>query len=253
MHRSFNDLTQAQKKKHEAELKRFGLSPVSDAVYDHAQLFATKRSKPERVVLSSDASESDVTPHYLTLNSLDEVKSLVGISNEAIESGKMGRHSAAPPPPLAAGKRRKPAGELSETERQQINQAAEHYIFGHSETVRSYKALFEALRMPMRVAAFSSEDIIVTPGTPLELKGPDPVTLVAGVITMEAGSEIIVETTAHITAQVLQDDKKEIRSTKRGSGPVFGQNIRPGNRRDRRGRGRQRQSGIRRSPGDCRL
>ena len=61
------------------------------------------------------------------------------------------------------------------------------------------------MRMPMRVAAFASENITVTKDRPYKITGPDPVVLTAGVITMEAGSEIIVETEAHISAQLLQD------------------------------------------------
>ncbi|MEJ2169422.1 MAG: hypothetical protein P8X90_28275 [Desulfobacterales bacterium] len=205
MRKEFKDLTAEQQKNYEAQMKKFGLSPRSEAVYDHARLVAAKRGKAGPVVLSSDEAKSHVKPNYITINSLDEIKSLIGVADNAFESGQRSEAIFDLPPPLPKGKKRKAQAQLTEEERQTINRAAEHYIFGHSKRTRSYKTAFESLRMPMRVAAFASENITVTKDRPYRITGPDPVVLTAGVITMEAGSEIIVETEAHITAQLLQD------------------------------------------------
>lgn len=205
MRKEFTDLTADQQKNYQAQMKKFGLSPRSKAVYDHAKMFAPKRGKAGPVVLSSDEGESHVKPSYITINSLDEIKSLIGVSDREFESGQRGEVIVDLPPPLPKGKKRKAPAKLTEEERQAINRAGEHYIFGHSKRTRSYKKPFESMRMPMRVAAFASENITVTKDRPYKITGPDPVVLTAGVITMEAGSEIIVETEAHITAQLLQD------------------------------------------------
>jgi len=206
MSRKFEDLSAEQKQNHAAQLKKFGLSPESEAVYDHARFLKTRKAGP--VVLSSNEAESHVKPQFITVRSLDEIKSLIGVSDEVYASGERGEVIVDLPPPLPKTRKRKPPAELTLEEHHAIDRAGEHYIFGHSKRARSYKESFEQLRMPMRIAAFSSENITVTKDKPLRITGPDPVALVAGVITMEAGSEIIVETEAHITAQLLQNGNK---------------------------------------------
>jgi hypothetical protein len=161
------------------------------------------RSHQGPLRLSSHARESSILPHFIEVHDLEELKDLVGVQDARFTT-------AAPEAPWTpreewpAGREVSNFASITPAEARRIANAGRAYVLGPSRRAASYRKTFERLHMPFVLIAFSLPDVIVTPEHPLILTGEHPVVANFGTVTIVDGGQILVQTEANITIQVLR-------------------------------------------------
>jgi hypothetical protein len=197
MGQAYDALNQDQRNNFDARLKQLGLTPD---VVQHAPLRTTGAT-----YLSSDPNVASAhPPTFIQVDSLDDLKRLVGIPDADYDNGIFTEHHEIPEP-WPADRLVTVTSDLTVAERRQIFNAGRAYVFGRSSLVASYKPIIEKLFMPVTLAVFSGDSITVTPGNPLIFSGPNPVIANYGQITIEQGGQVQVDVETHVTVQILQE------------------------------------------------
>jgi hypothetical protein len=145
--------------------------------------------------------ESAIPPRPLTIDSVDDLKRLAGIPDSDYERGLMESHHE-PLEDWPAGKNSHAREDLSVEENERVRQALVTHVYGHSETVASYRDVLNNQFFPMEAATFAALDVTVDPGHPLILKGNNHA-YDFGKVTIKRGGQIIFETDAVMTCQVM--------------------------------------------------
>jgi hypothetical protein len=143
--------------------------------------------------------ESAIPPRSLTIDTVDDLKRLAGVPDADYEAGLMETHHE----PLEAWPQEKNAHareDLSVEENERVRQALITHVYGHSETVASYRDVLNNHFFPMEGAVFAVLDVTVDPGHPLVLKGNNHA-YDFGTVTIKKGGQIIFETDATMTCQ----------------------------------------------------
>ena len=189
-------LNEAQKAKYRERLARLGCR-------EHQEIDRPPRSKTGPLCLSSNPRESSILPHFIEVHDLDELKRLAGAPDSLFTAGAA-QTPWTPREEWPADREVTNFASVTPEEARRIANAGRAYVLGPSSQVASYKKPFEALHMPFVLSTFSLEDVTVTPGRPLILTGDNPVVANFGTVTIVEGGQILVETEAHVTIQILK-------------------------------------------------
>ncbi|OCA56093.1 hypothetical protein [Photorhabdus namnaonensis] len=153
------------------------------------------------VVFSNDLETATVPPAFFTVQTIQELKALGGVSDSQYGSGKMEPHHPLPKPFSAE--------RLADASGNHIDlcKAFRAYIYGDSTLVKDYEEILNAKRFPMKIAFFGGEELTITEGNPLIIEDKDchgePVVLVYDQITIEPGGEIIYCTNGTVKASTI--------------------------------------------------
>lgn len=180
---SFDSLTQEQQ----------------DAFLDRVQQLGFGPEIAETSIVTGDAHEFAANLRYKTISSVDELKRLVGIPDSSFEAGASDDHLTYPPVPRYAA-RWSTYLALSMPEREELERAAYAYLFGDSSKVAGWKDVIERLLLPREISFMAAGNVTVTPDHPLRITHPSNT---FGVVTIEPGGTIIVETDSTMNVQLL--------------------------------------------------
>jgi hypothetical protein len=208
MGKDFDALSSEQQTAFHAEMNRMGLDPTA---LNHEGPLVTGAT-PGPTILSGDPSVSHVPPTLIQVNSIADLNKMRGTPDEHYTQMGYSDKSIPYPPEFSSAK----AGlmdtaedlcalreQLSPEDHANIRRAAEAYVMGNSEKVKSYESIINATMFPQQMAVFAGESIVVSAANPLVIKGPGPVTLNYASITVEPGGEIVIQTSANITTQTF--------------------------------------------------
>ncbi|HEY0323879.1 MAG TPA: hypothetical protein VGC66_23220 [Pyrinomonadaceae bacterium] len=208
MGKDFDALSSEQQNAFQAEMKRMGIDPTA---LNHEGPLVTGAT-PGPTILSADPAVSHVPPTLIQVNSIAHLNELRGTPDEDYTVRGFSDKSINYPPELPAEKSNLVSSaedlcalrdQLTPEEHANIRRAAEAYVMGNSEKVKSYEPIINATMFPQQMAVFAGESIVVSAANPLIIKGPGPVTLNYASITVEDGGEIIIQTAANITTQTF--------------------------------------------------
>lgn len=190
------ELSDEHRQNFDNRLRELGMDP------SHVVSELRTGDTPGPTYLSNDPDfESEIPPQSLTIDSIDELKRLAGIPDSDYEAGLMETHHE-PIEPWPAEKNSHAREDLSVEENERIVEALKTHVYGHSETVASYRAVLNNQFFPMDAATFAVLDVTVDPEHPLVLKGNNHA-YDFGTVTIKRGGQIIFETDTVMTCQVM--------------------------------------------------
>jgi len=197
-----NALTQEQQNRFASINHRLGLT--GDAHLKQDAVIKEVQAKKQNLVFSSDPLESDVPPIHVSVGSVAEFKSMVGVPNEEDDShidypAPMEEHHAR----LLASATSKAdlLTKMDESFAFNMRKAANAYIMGDARKVMEYEDLINAVMFPGRIAVFTGNDLDIPAGETYVIQGTDPVVWNFECIEEGAGSEILITTMAKINTQ----------------------------------------------------
>lgn len=208
MGEDFDALSTEQQNAFQAEMKRMGLDP---SALNHEGTLVTGAT-PGPTILSSDPNVSHVPPTLIQVNSIAHLNELRGRPDEDYTVRGFSDKSIPYPPEMPTEKTALMntsedlctlREQLTPEDHINIRRAAEAFIMGNSEKVKSYEPIINATMFPQQMAVFAGLSIVVSAQNPLIIEGPGPVTLNYASITVEAGGQIIIKTAADITTQTF--------------------------------------------------
>lgn len=212
MGQEFDALNDDQKEAFKNQLTRRGLAA---GALSHEGTLVTGAT-PGPTILSGDPAESHVPPTLMTVNSIAELKALHGVPNEHYSA--RGITDAAIDYPDEMPQQRMMLADtapdvcalrdsLQPEEHDQLRKAAQAYVLGDSEKVAAFEPMINAAMFPLEVATICGEAIVVSPNSPLILKGPTALSVCYGSITVEPGGQIIILTQVDMTTQRFEVKK----------------------------------------------
>lgn len=143
------------------------------------------------VIFSKDPAQSSIPPKLLTVNSVEDLKQLIGMATPS-DADKINY-----PTPLTADNAR---SEPSAKQKSHLNNVMRCCIAGDIDRIaESDKEMLKQAVFPMTLAAFSVEDHTVKSGEVLKLTGGTYNSF--GTLTVEAGGQIECDGNAHLTCQ----------------------------------------------------
>lgn len=171
------------------------------------------------MVISGDPMEDTLGSRRVTVESVRQLKALVGLPDEHVRAmsgaGDTVRYPEAPPIDASAAiDRARDSGQpldklIHSADRDTIDLALHAYVMGDSDRVRLHEPLIDALRFPADLVVATARDITVTAENPLII-GPDSPyaqkdpTLGAvaafGTVTVKSGGVIEISIPVNITA-----------------------------------------------------
>jgi hypothetical protein len=167
---------------------------------------------PGPTILSYDAAESHVPPTHVEVRDIAHLKDLAGVEDAHYAAGTYSDAAIHYPDPLPQATMSLMATSPEKCDVDQgvgpdelgtVRQAAQAFVQGHSEKVKDYEPVINSLYFPSTMAVFAGESITVSPGNPLIIKGPGPVTLNYQSITVQPGGQIIIQTDATVNSQIF--------------------------------------------------
>ncbi|HWF52537.1 MAG TPA: hypothetical protein VG294_17985 [Solirubrobacteraceae bacterium] len=191
-----SELSAEHRKNFEERLRELGMDP------SHVVPELRTGDTPGPTYLSNHPDfESAVPPRPLSVDTVDDLKRLAGVADADYDAGLVPTHRESPPP-WSEARNSHAREDLSVEENAQIRQALIAHVYGHSETVASYKAVLNSHFFPMEAAVFAVLDVTVDPGHPLVLKGNNHA-YDFGTVTIKPGGQIIIEADATMTCQLM--------------------------------------------------
>lgn len=169
--------------------------------------------QPENLVLSSDASESSVPPHFIPVGSIAELRKIAGYEDIHPKTAVKSEYESHYPAPLALAEKNllndqanamKP--NLSAELRTRVEQAAAAYVMLDPDRVREYEPLINATLFPGKVAAFVADNLNVPAGQTVTLKGPDGTIFNYGAVTVGKGGSIVVDVNCTFNCQTFTQE-----------------------------------------------
>ncbi|PPL03110.1 hypothetical protein [Parapedobacter indicus] len=200
-----SELNEQQMGRFNAVNARLGLAPAQSTHATNARVkdFVAK----QHVVLSSNPAESDIPPYLIAVGSIAELNKLAGAPDDGDDT------DVVYPPAASAhltAKAEQPLtraqliGSLDDDTLADLKTAAAAYLKGNPAKVADYEPLINATLFPGKVAVFAdSGDLNVPENGSVTIKGADPVVLNYGSITVGQNGQIIVQTDANITTQIM--------------------------------------------------
>lgn len=202
----FEALSDDQKQAFRGRMASMGLAPEA---LNHEGTLVTGAT-PGPTILSGDPAVSHVPPTLVTVNSIAEMKALHGVPDEHYTARGVADVAVDYPDELPQHRMMLTdtapdicalRDSLQPEEQDQIAKAAQAYVLGNSEKVGAYESLINAAMFPTEIALINIESVVVSPGSPLIITGPKPISANYGTITVEPGGQIIIETQTSLTAQ----------------------------------------------------
>jgi hypothetical protein len=195
-------LTQEQKNKFARVIERLGLA--ADAHVKQYEALKEAQSKKKNLVFSSDPIGSDVPPLYVSVGSVAEFKSKIGV-----EDGEDDSHIEYPPRMEAlhadllktATSKGDLLSKMDETMANNMRKAAHAYVMGDSRKVMEYEPLINKIMFPGKIAVFAGGELDIPAGQTYTIQGDDPVVWNYEIIKEGQGSEIKITTMATVTSQ----------------------------------------------------
>ncbi|MEM9593082.1 MAG: hypothetical protein AAGD06_02395 [Acidobacteriota bacterium] len=93
---------------------------------------------------------------------------------------------------------------LTSAEREHLPAARTAHLHGDPDRVAGYRELIERTQFPQTLEVHAAADVVVHPGKPLVFRGPNPISVVYGSVTVLPGGQILCETEVRITTQVFK-------------------------------------------------
>ena len=184
MSKTYKDLTDQQRKNHEAALQRVGIDRAS---------VAKKMVIDKPTTLHRDAARSHVKAHTITVRDVAHMKELGGVPDTRYTEEKLPDSHITYPKPLSPDRHRllsKAGGGdslhavLQPEERSAIDGAVRAYVLGNSAKVpKELIALANAANFPMEASVVAADDLEIR--NRYVITGPpNPYKLIAGTITI---------------------------------------------------------------------
>lgn len=182
------------------KLKKYGLSLIMEDTLSNGKRYVTS-DYPDGLVLSFDAEKSDITPQYITVSNVDELRDLCGPeeidADEALYAGDL---------PLFTSINEQ---EIDKPFHPFVCKALNEYVYGNPAVVESWKDTINTLRFPMQVAIFTASEIVVNAGKPLKLgENGSTIGLICNSIVINEGGRIISMSTGKVSCNTMVSNHK---------------------------------------------
>lgn len=185
---------------------------VFDQAMSQLKIDISMIEQPELIVrsgehahLNADASDSALSPILRQFETIDEVKEILGFSDDVVVSGQM------PQPPLPQkewtlgtdfDRDALCCGNL-----RNLEQAAYAYLYGDSALISDdYKAAINYYYHPFEVAVYAACNLVIEPDATLEVSGK-PAFLLFDHIDIRDGGNLSVKTSFNISSNWLLTQK----------------------------------------------
>jgi len=190
------ELTPEQRQAFDDRLRELGLDS------SHVVSSLNTGDTPGPTYLSNNPAHNSAIAHRtITVNHIDDLKRLAGIPDADYESGAMQHHLQAPPE-WPQEKNAHALEDLDPTERGHLRNALAAYVYGDSSRVSSYTAVLNNNFFPLQAGAFAVLNVTVSTSSPLVLAGNNNA-FNFGIVTIDPGGQIIVETDCTVTCQQM--------------------------------------------------
>jgi hypothetical protein len=190
------ELTPEQQQGFDDRLREMGMDP------SHVVPSLRTGDTPGPTYLSNHPDqESEIPPHPMTIDNVDDLKRLAGVPDEEYDAGRLEHHHDELEE-WPQDKNEHAPQDLSAEENQQVHHALTTHVYGHTERVASYKAVVNNHFFPMDAVAFAVLDVTVDPEHPLVLTGNNQA-YNFGIVTIKAGGQIIFQSDATMTCQSM--------------------------------------------------
>jgi hypothetical protein len=190
------ELTPEQQQAFDDRLRELGMDP------SHVVPSLRTGDTPGPTYLSNHPErESEIPPHPVTIDNVDDLKRLAGVPDEEYDEGRLLHHHDELDP-WPQDKNEHAPEDLAPHENQQVRDALTAHVYGHSDRVTSYKAVLNNQFFPMEAVAFAVLDVTVDPDHPLVLTGNNQA-YNFGTVTIKSGGQIIFDSDATMTCQSM--------------------------------------------------
>ncbi|PWK11602.1 hypothetical protein [Tumebacillus permanentifrigoris] len=106
---------------------------------------------------------SVIKPHFVTVQTVDDLKRLGGIPDAVYANRVMEEHHAIPQE-WSAEKNDLALTDLTREDEENIGKAYNAYLYGNSEKVQSYREIIQKKFFPMQMPVFLANDLVVNAG-----------------------------------------------------------------------------------------
>ncbi|WP_131800264.1 hypothetical protein [Methylobacterium indicum] len=197
---AYASLTADEQKHFLSRIAVYGLSPDDLK----GKTVVTGQDKPGPLVISAAADLSDVPVIQHEIKDVAQMKALGGIPDEHYTQHGIADHHVEYPPAIdhdpqhaltaAKGDMCALLEHLGPERSGHVGSALRAYLLGNSSKVQDYEPLINTMHFPVTGGVVALDSITVTPGNPLKITGPGPVSMNVAVMTVEPGAQVIVET-----------------------------------------------------------
>lgn len=136
---------------------------------------------------------SAIAPHVVTTWSLAELKSWIGVPDAGIDPATFPVDLAQVPDGAWNGRRVRGLRDLTPAERENVERAANLYVFGYSPWAESYREVVEICHAPFRAQVYPIRSLSVGPGARLVIAG-EPAVLLVDDLVLEGGGQLALYT-----------------------------------------------------------
>ncbi|KQO17265.1 hypothetical protein [Paenibacillus sp. Leaf72] len=142
--------------------------------------------------------ESALSAKRIIVKSLEQLQSIIGANDS--NGGELDI-----PKPWPASKSGMKTQDLTELDERQLYDALRACLAGRQNEVQSYADILNARYFPMSLSVFTTQDIVVSAGSPLIIspQGHDPVSVTCNTLTLEQGGQIICEAPVILTCNTF--------------------------------------------------
>lgn len=197
---SMDDLvTEAPEESLAALLRAYGLDGYGEA----ADLVVVRQGQHARLT-GAATGESVIAPVHMETRDIDRYKAWIGTPDSTLGSvDAVVSHFDLPHRAWNGGGEFDPA-ELSDAERQDIERASWHYIFGYSPSVASYCEAIQRVYAPFELSVFAARKVVVEAGGELMLPEGVPAVLLLDELEIRDGGHLCFMSPFNLTVRHLR-------------------------------------------------
>ncbi len=181
---SNNDLTDEEKQTYAAVNRRFGIDDLEST-------YNPEDYKGDTLTFSADPGQSDVPPRIITVQTIADLKTLIGNPAERDDSD--------------IDYPADPAYSTADQIKANLSKAASAYVLGNPEKVMAYEHFINAEMFPMSVAYFAATTTFVI-DKPIIVTGPGPVAWNHPAIVFKSGGNITADADFTITCTTMSKE-----------------------------------------------
>ena len=180
-----NELTDEEKKTYAAVNRKFGMDDLESTYHPEDY------NNGDTLTFSADPEQSDIPPRIITVQTIADLKNLIG--NPAERDDTDIDYPA------------DPANSTADQVRANLQKALSAYVLGKPEKVMAYEPLINAEMFPMSVAYFAAATTHVI-DKPIVVTGPSPVAWNYASIVFKSGGNITADVNFTITCTTMSKE-----------------------------------------------
>ncbi len=155
---------------------------------------------PGGMVCSPDPTVSHISPRFITINDVDELKEICGINDSLFTEGGLDYNEHIPPPVHELGY------EVIHANDTNLCKAVSAYLTGNSQSVSTWKDTINKFRFPLNVTGYDFDTLTVQAGHPVTFLGTDqqPFGVHGNTLIIEPNGQVITNGPGTMTVKTVE-------------------------------------------------